>query len=308
MAGVPVTGTSRPFSSSSAASSVGARLDRLPVPAVLPLDQGYALALDGAGENHRRPPAGPGGFLQRPQDCPDVVAVDDDGVPAEGAPPVPIGGHVVAPLRRAALTEPVDVGDGAQVVEPVAVRDLRRLPHRALRRLAVADQRVGPVGRPDAAGVERDAHRGADALPERSGRHVHERQARRRVPFEIAIDLSQPEQIVRRHEAGLGPGGVEQRRRVPLREDEAVVVVVLRVPWVEPHVAEEQGGDEVGGRAATRRMAAARSARGAHGRYAQTGRDTLQRGNNRGGIGRHGFLWRGKSSTPAAGAKCVLPS
>ena len=275
------------------AVEVGTRRDRLAVPAVLPLDERHPLALHRAGENHRRPSGGPRGFLQRREDRADVVAVDDDRMPAEGAPPLPVAVQVVAPLRRPALAEPVDVRDGAQVVEPVAVRDLGRLPHRALRRLPVADQHVGPMRRADAPGVERDADRGADALPERSGRHVDERKARRRVPFQIAVDPAEPEQIVRRHETRLGPGGVEQRRGMPLREDEAVVVVVPRVPRVEPHVPEEQRRDEVGGRAAARRMPAARRARGAHRGDPQSGRDLLQRGNDGGGIGRHGFSGAG---------------
>ena len=50
-------------------------------------------------------------------------------------------------------------------------------------------------------------------------------------------------------------------------------------------------------------MAAARRTRGAHGRHAQTGRDPLERGDNHGEIGWHGFLWRGKSSTAVAGVR-----
>jgi len=263
---------------------VGTGLDRLAVPAVPALDQGHALALDGAGENHGRAPGGRGGFLERTQDCPDVVTVDDDGMPAEGLPPVPVRRHVVAPLRRAALAESVHVGDGAQVVEPVAIRDLGRLPHRALCRLAVADQHVGTVVRADAAGVERDADRGANALTQRSGRHVDERQARRGVPFEIAVDPPQLQEIVRRHESRLGPGRVEQRRRVALGEHEAIVLVVLRIPRVESHVAEEERRDDIRGRAAARRMAAAGRTRGAHGGNAQSGRDPLQRGDDNDGF------------------------
>ena len=104
---------------------------------------------------------------------------------------------VVLPLRRAALAEAVDVGDGAQVVELVDGRDVGRFPDRAFGRLAVAEQHVGAVVGLDPARVQRDADGGADALAERSGGDVDERQPRRRVPFEIRVDPAQLQQLAR---------------------------------------------------------------------------------------------------------------
>ena len=63
---------------------------------------------------------------------------------------------------------------------------------------------------------------GADALAERAGRDVDERQARRRMAFEIGVELAQLQQLGAVEGAGLGPGGVENRRGVPLRQHEAI--------------------------------------------------------------------------------------
>ena len=133
------------------------------------------------------------------------MAIDDDGVPSEGAPAPRELVHVVLPHRRPALAEPVDVGDAAQVVELVDCGDVGRFPHRSFGRLAVAKQHVGAVVRLDAAGVQRDANRRADALAERAGRHVDERQPRRRMAFEVGIDPSQLQQLAAIERARLRP-------------------------------------------------------------------------------------------------------
>ena len=75
--------------------------------------------------------------------------------------------------------------------------DVGRFPDRAFGRLAVAEQHVGAVVGLDAARVQRDADRGADALAERAGRDVDERQPRRRMAFEIRVDLAQLQQLGR---------------------------------------------------------------------------------------------------------------
>ena len=165
--------------------------------------------------------------------------------------------HVVLPLRRAALAERVDVGDGAERVEAVEGSDVCRFPHRALRRFAVAEQHVGAVVRLDAPRVERDADAGTQPLPKRPGGDVDPGQPRRRVPFEIGIDAPQREQILARDDAGLGPRGVEDRRGVALREDEPIVVGVVRIARVVPHLRKEERSHDLGRRAAGRRMAAA---------------------------------------------------
>ena len=185
----------------------------------------------------------------------------DDGVPAERAPAASELLEVVLPHRRPALAERVDVGDPAQIVEPVDGGDVRRLPDRSFRRLAIAEQTVGAVVRLDAACVQRNADSGADTLAERAGRHVHERQPRRRMTFEIGSDPPQLQQLGAIERARLGPRGVQNRRRVTFREHEPIAAGVPRLLRIETHLSEEQRGDEVGRRAATGRMSAARLGR-----------------------------------------------
>src|SRR5262245_25375228 len=80
-----------------------------------------------------------------------------------------------------ALSEAVDVGHGAEIVEAIHRGDVRRFPDRAFRGFSVAEQAVGPVVGLDAARVERAADRRADALAERTGGDVDKREPRRGV-------------------------------------------------------------------------------------------------------------------------------
>ena len=247
------------------------------MPAVAALDQRHTLALEGPREDDGRAAVRVPRFGQRIQQLAEIVSVDHDGVPAEGAPAPRVRVHVVAPLGRPALAEAVDVGDDAQVVEVEIRPGLRRFPHRSLRRLAVAQQYVGAVIGSKAARIQGNPDCCADPLPKGPGRDVDERQPGRGVTFEVALQSSQRQQLAAVDEAGLGPGCVQQRRRVALRQHEPVVVVVLRVARIEPHLPEEQSGDDIRRRAAARRVAAAGLGRGAHGLDTEPGGDGLQR-------------------------------
>ena len=132
------------------------------------------------------------------------------------------------------------------------------------------------------------ADRGADALAERSGRHVHERQPRRRVPLQVGIDPPQLQQLGAIERAGLGPRRVEQRRRVSLRENEPVAARVLRVLRIEAHLGEEERRDEIRGRKAARRMSAAGLGSRARRIDPQTRRDVLESRNELRSIDCHG--------------------
>ena len=65
--------------------------------------------------------------------------------------------------------------------------------------------------------------------------------------FKVGIDRAEIEQLVRRHVARFRPDGVEEWCGVSLRQDEAIVLVVLRVARVEAHLRKEERGDDVGG-------------------------------------------------------------
>ena len=118
----------------------------------------------------------------------------------------------------------------------------------------------------------------ADALPERSGRDIDERQPRRRVSLEIRPDRPQLQQLFARKQPGFGPRRVQNRRGVPLRQHEPIVVDVLRVLRIEPHLAEEERGDDLGRRQAARRMSGSRFGRGPHRIDAELSGDVLQSG------------------------------
>ena len=121
-----------------------ALLHRLAVPVVLVLEEGDAAPLERPGDDGERLVL----HLARPgkgvADLAHVVAVHHRGLPPEGIQPLLVDVDVVLVHRGAALAEAVDVDDRAQVVQPVEGRELRGLPHRALRGLAVAEQRVDP--------------------------------------------------------------------------------------------------------------------------------------------------------------------
>ena len=160
-------------------------------------------------------------------------------------------------------------------------RDGRGFPDRAFGGFAVAQQHVGAVVRGDPARVQRDADAGAESLTERSGGDVDPRQARRGMPFEVGIEPAQRQQRVAADDARFRPRGVQNRRRVSLRQHEAIVVRVLRIARVVAHLAEEQRRHDLGGRAAGARMPAACFGRRTHRIDAQARGDVHQRRNAR---------------------------
>ena len=254
-------------------------LERPAVPAVLAFDRRDAFALDRPGKNHRRVVLGGARGGKRVEQRLDVMAVDDHRVPAEGVPPRGNFVHPVFELGVAALAERVHVDDAAEVVELVIEGDIRRFPHRAFSHLTVAEEHVRPVVGSDPARVERRADGRADTLAERARRDVDKRQARRGVTLEVRVDAPQVEEVGARKEPGMRPGRVENRRRMTLRQDEAVVVGILRRFRIEAHLPEKERRDDLCRRHARRRVAAS-GFRGRQDRIdAKLGREVLQRGN-----------------------------
>src|SRR5690606_17335285 len=127
------------------------------------------LALPCPGED-RGGPFGLGHrFGVRVVDLPEVVAVDLDDVPVEGADAPRVRACVPAETGRPALPEPIDVDDRRQVAEPALPGLLERLPHRALGELAVAAQDPDPRGRAvEVPAGHRDTDADREPLAERS--------------------------------------------------------------------------------------------------------------------------------------------
>ena len=117
--------------------------------------------------------------------------------------------------------------------------------------------------------AESHARPDAQTLPQRTSGHIHERQARRGMAFNIAAQLAQGEQIFRRQETSLRPRGIEQRGRVAFGENEPVVVRVARVFGIVAHVAKKKSRHQIGGRAARAGMTTPGRGRGIDGMNAQ---------------------------------------
>ena len=144
------------------------------------------------------------------------MPVHDDGVPFERLPARGNLVHVMAELRVLALSERIDIDDGAEIVELVVDRDIGGFPDRSFGHFAIAEQHVRAVFGADPPRVQRRADRGADPLPERAGRDVDKGQAWRRMPFQIRVDAAQLQQLLAREQPCFSPGRVEDGRGVSL--------------------------------------------------------------------------------------------
>ena len=223
-------------------------VERLAVPPVLVLDLLRALALDRAGHDDDGLPGRRERLRVRAVDRLDVVAVDLDRVPAEGARPVRVRVEVPAVHRLAALAEPVDVDDRDEVVELVVRAVLERLPLRALGDLAVAEEHPDAERKPvELLPGERHADAVRQALAEGAGGDVDPGDPRRRMPLEHAPELPVGREVLDGESARGAVHPVEERGRVPFREDQPVVVRVLRPVEVVPQVLGEQHRHQVGG-------------------------------------------------------------
>ena len=100
--------------------------------------------------------------------------------------------------------------------------------------------------------------------------------------FEVGIEPPQREHVLARDDADLGPCGVQDRRRVPLRQHETIVVLVGRIARVVPHFATEERRHDLGSGAAGARVTAARLGGREDGVDPQACRDVLQRAHARG--------------------------
>ena len=260
-------------------------LQRLAMPAVFALDRLDPFALDRAGDDRGRTALRRARGCERVEQRLDIVPVDDDRVPAERVPAPLDLRHVVIELCRTALAQTVDVDDGAQIVELVELRDVRRFPHRTFSDLAVAEERIRPVVGLDAPRVQRDADGRTHPLSKGSRGDVHERESWRRMSFQIRVHPAQLELFFTRKKARFGPRGIQDRCGMAFRQHEPVRVRVARILRVVAHLREEQHGDDFGRREAGRGMSAAGFGRRPHAVDAQPRGDVVQCGSGRGSHG-----------------------
>jgi len=164
----------------------------------------------------------------------------------------------VAKRRGFALAKPVGVHYGDQIVQLVNTRERRRFPNGAFGDFAIAHQDVGVV-------IKIVEARGS-AMPTPTPRPwpsepvATSANARRggRMAFEFTGELTERQQFGIGTKTIFRPRGVKQRRGVAFREDETVVVVIVRVLGVVAHLAKEKRGHDVRCRTAGSRMTAAR--------------------------------------------------
>ena len=223
-------------------------VERLAVEPVLVLDGRDALALDRASDDDCGSSRRCDRLRERAVDLLDVVTVDRDRVPAERASAGDVDVEIPADHRLAALAQPVDVEDRGQVVELVVGRVLERLPHRAFGHLAVAAEHPGSRRHAvEALRGERRADPDREPLSERAGGDVDPGKDGRGMPLEPASELAVRKQLLVRDHARCEVEGVEQRRGVPLREDQPVVRGALRRTEVVAQVAVHEHRQQVGG-------------------------------------------------------------
>ena len=242
-------------------------VERLAVEAGLVLDGRDALALERAGDDDRRPAGGLERLGVGAVDRLHVVAVDLDRVPAERLGSLHVDVGVPAEHGLAALAEPVDVEDRRQVVELVVGGVLERLPDRALGRLAVAVQdpdtgrqpargACAPSAMPTPIGSPWPSEPVATSTHGITGVGCPSRRLPccRYVSSSVVVDR-----------AGGAVDRVEQRRRVPLREDELVVPRVVRPVEVVAEVLGDEHRHQVGCRHPRAGMPGFRGGSGADG-------------------------------------------
>jgi hypothetical protein len=123
---------------------------------------------------------------------------------------------------------------------------LEGLPHRALGHLAVAAQRPDPVREPvEPLAGERDSDGEGKTLPERPGGDIDPREDRNGMPFELASELPEGEELFVRERPGSLVEGIEQRRRMAFRENLMVVARVLGVVEVVVEILREQDRPQI---------------------------------------------------------------
>ena len=160
----------------------------------------------------------------------------------------------------------------------------RRLPGLPLLAVAVGEHAEHLGGLVEIVQPQRksdpEAHR--EALPQRAGRDLDAGRALHvGVALELGADLAQPHQVLEREVAVLGEGGVLDRRRVALAEDEAVARRPVRVVRVVPKDPVVERGEDVGRRQRRVEVAGLRDREHPHAVDAQDGRPALELGDAR---------------------------
>src|SRR5581483_9409969 len=160
------------------------------MPMLKALDSDKTFTLQCSGKHDRRTASkSAGGFIGGKQ-LGNAVPINAQYSPAEGFPAGFVDFEFPLQHSRLTLAQPIDVDGRTEIVEAVESRPLRSLPYRAFRRFAVAHQNINALIRIlELFRINGDSRSNRQALTQRTGRYVHERQAGSGVAFQIRIDL-----------------------------------------------------------------------------------------------------------------------
>ena len=168
-----------------------------------------------------------------------MTVVERFDAPAEGLKTFHINADVMTEHRRLTLAETVRVHDRDEIAQLVKAREVRGFPNGTFGDFTVTEENVSVVIELVLLGRKGHADADAETLTERTGRHIGECEARRRMTFKVVAELAEFQQFRNRDKTIFRPRGVEQRRGVSFGQYEAVVVVVMRILRIIFHVAEK---------------------------------------------------------------------
>jgi hypothetical protein len=246
------------------------------MPAILILHSGCPLAFHRACQNH-------GGLvrllglIKGVENLVEVVPIDGEDRPAEGGEAPGIGVQIVLEHRVLALSEPIDVHDGDEVVQPVIGGEGGGFPHGAFGGLAVAHQAVDPCRIAFPFQSQRHARRDRQPLPQRAGGDGMPCEAWRRMPLQIALEFAQRVQMLHGECARFCPCRIEQRRRMPFGEHDPIVARVLGLGRIGAQPVKKERRHQIGSRKAGGGMPRARFGGGSNRMDAQQVRLCSQR-------------------------------
>src|SRR5262245_32437405 len=112
---------------------------------------------------------------------------------------------------RIALTESIDIDNGTEIIQFMMASNLGGFPHGSLDGFSIAHQDVGSVIEfVDIFCIESDSNTDWKALPQRTRRHIHKRQARRRMALKIRRQRSKFKEVTLRKKTCFRPRGIKQ--------------------------------------------------------------------------------------------------
>ena len=215
------------------------------VPIRLVFHERDAFPFGGVGDDDRRPVVDFTCQLHGLRHLPDRMPVYFDDMPAAG---FPFAGQRFK--RHDFMDGPIQlhiviVQDGGQTGQLIFCRRHRPLPHNARLALAIPQQDKSAIRLFIQAGSQRQAGPDCHTVSKQSAGHVHAGRLQPvRVALVAAIQLTPIIQLGEGKEAAPGQGRIEQRRGMPLAQDEAVAQLPIRPGRVDIQPVEIQHGHD----------------------------------------------------------------